>query len=106
MENKQIKLGLKYPKLDIRFQDKERIITEKTTYVTVEGKTFELEDLLFLLEEIEGGDIIVKNNEVGKHLLKIEVLKYLGNKRSYMEAEKGPAFKQLLDRLSNRYYKE
>jgi len=106
MENKQIKLGLKYPKLDVRFRDEERTITEKITYVIVEGKTFELKDLLFLLEDVERDEIVVKNNEVGKHLLKIEVLKYLGNKRSYMEAEKGPAFKQLLDRLSDYYYKE
>ena len=106
MENKQSKLDLKYPKLDISFRDEEEVITKKTTYVTIEGETFELEDLLLLLEAVSSGDIVVDNNSVGKHLLKIEVLKYLGNKRSFMEAEKGPAFKQLFKRLSEYYYKD
>ena len=106
MKNKQLNLDLQYPKLDISFRDEEEVITKKTTYVTVEGETFELEDLLFLLEAVSDGDIVVDNNSVGKHLMKIEVLKYLGNRRSFMEAEKGPAFKQLLDCLSDYYYKE
>lgn len=106
MKNKQLNLDLKYPKLDISFRDEERTITEKITYVIVEGKTFRLNDLLFLLEDVERDAIVVKDDEIGKHLMKIEALKYLGNQRWAMAAEKGPAFKQLLDCLSDYYYKD
>lgn len=106
MRNKQLKLDLKYPRLNISFRDEEKVIVEKTTYVTIEEETFELEDLLFLLEAVREGDTVVERNDVGKHLLKIEVLKYLGNNRSFMEAKKGPAFNQLLKALSDHYYKD
>ena len=106
MKNKQLNLGLKYPKLDISFREEEKVVTEKVTYVTVESRKYVLENLLSLLESVEEGGTAVHDDETGKHLLKIEVLKYLGSRRNCMAAEKGPAFNQLLKCLTDYYYKE
>ena len=96
----QTKLELKAIPVDISVRSETKTVEVTTVYIDVEGEEFESEDLLNVLEEIEGvGDIEITNKRMCEHLKKIEVVSDCGSRRHYTGASKGPRFKDLYDKL-------
>lgn len=80
-----------------------KIITKTISVDYVEfddGYTHELNDLWSLLDEVDGGNIIVTDYDLGQRLIDLKVLSSLGSERSLTCARKGINFDDFFKQLT------
>lgn len=82
-------------KKNIAVSRKERVVVDTTFFF--DGKTFDGEDLLDTLEEIENeDDIAVTNTSMAAFLMKNGIISSAGSLRWCTRAEKGPNFDEFI----------
>ena len=102
----QLNIKFKEQPIRVTYREEIEMVEEKTIYVTVDGLTFDGEDLLNTLENIRSGAIEVTNRDMCEHLKKIKVVGRCGSKRAYSGATEGVRFNELYKQLQEIMYRD